>query len=108
MARKNLRLGYRTLTKGGNGTVADHDELLSNQTRRHDVHIHPRLTCQLRRSTEFTDDEISAAFKFLDLDHNLHIGAAEIRHILICMGELITDDEVCIKTSWKQEPALAS
>ncbi|CAM9698658.1 unnamed protein product, partial [Laminaria digitata] len=46
------------------------------------------------RSTEFSDDEISAAFKFLDLDHNLHIGAAEIRHILICMGELITDEEV--------------
>ncbi|CAN0260617.1 unnamed protein product, partial [Ectocarpus sp. 12 AP-2014] len=48
----------------------------------------------LERSTEFTDDEISAAFKFLDLDRNLHIGAAEIRHILICMGELITDEEV--------------
>lgn len=48
------------------------------------------------RSTEFTDEEIAAAFKFLDLDHNLHIGAAEIRHILICMGELITDEEVLI------------
>ena len=48
------------------------------------------------RSTEFSDDEMAAAFKFLDLDHNLHIGAAEIRHILICMGELITDEEVCI------------
>lgn len=46
------------------------------------------------RSTEFTDEEIASAFKFLDLDHNLHIGAAEIRHILICMGELITDEEV--------------
>eukprot|EP00752_Nemacystus_decipiens_P004626 g4222.t1 len=45
-------------------------------------------------STEFTDEEIASAFKFLDLDHNLHIGAAEIRHILICMGELITDEEV--------------
>ncbi|CAM9228565.1 unnamed protein product [Pylaiella littoralis] len=50
----------------------------------------------LERSTEFADDEISAAFKFLDLDHNLHIGAAEIRHILICMGELITDEEAWI------------
>eukprot|EP00903_Cladosiphon_okamuranus_P006779 g6608.t1 len=48
----------------------------------------------LQRSTEFTDEEIASAFKFLDLDHNLHIGAAEIRHILICMGELITDEEV--------------
>lgn len=24
----------------------------------------------------------------------MHIGAAEIRHILICMGELVTDEEV--------------
>lgn len=48
----------------------------------------------VHRSTEFTDTEIAAAFKFLDLDANLHIGAAEIRHILICMGELITDEEV--------------
>jgi hypothetical protein len=24
----------------------------------------------------------------------MHIGAAEIRHVLICMGELITDEEV--------------
>lgn len=43
---------------------------------------------------EFTDDEIKSAFKFLDLDKNNFIGAAEIRHILICMGELITDDEI--------------
>ena len=33
-------------------------------------------------------------FNFLDLDKNGFIGAAEIKHILICMGELITDDEV--------------
>ena len=31
---------------------------------------------------------------FIDLDKNRFIGAAEIRHILICMGELITDEEV--------------
>lgn len=52
-------------------------------------------TCSIcNRSNEFTDAEIAAAFKFLDLDGNQHIGAAEIRHILICMGELITDEEV--------------
>ena len=39
---------------------------------------------------EFTDEEIIAAFKFIDLDHNNFVGAAEIRHILICMGEMIT------------------
>lgn len=60
------------------------------------LHFVLRDTFLWVRSTEFTDEEISSAFKFLDLDHNLHIGAAEIRHILICMGELITDEEVQI------------
>ena len=46
------------------------------------------------RTTEFTDGEIESAFKFIDLDHNGYVGAAEIRHVLVCMGELITDDEV--------------
>lgn len=46
------------------------------------------------RDTTFTDAEIEAAFHFLDLDKNGYVGAAEIRHVLICMGELITDEEV--------------
>lgn len=46
------------------------------------------------RTDEFTDEEIEAAFKFIDLDKNNYVGAAEIRHVLICMGELITDEEV--------------
>ncbi|CAM9099586.1 unnamed protein product, partial [Discosporangium mesarthrocarpum] len=64
------------------------EELGGEMVTREDVGEPPE------RSTEFTDQEIEMAFKFLDLDHNLHIGAAEIRHILICMGELITDEEV--------------
>jgi len=43
---------------------------------------------------EFTETEILAAFKFIDLDHNNFVGAAEIRHILVCMGEMITDEEI--------------
>jgi Ca2+-binding EF-hand superfamily protein len=43
---------------------------------------------------DFTDEEIVAAFRFIDLDHNNYVGAKEIRHVLICMGELITDEEV--------------
>mmetsp|Transcript_15379 Transcript_15379/g.23115 ORF Transcript_15379/g.23115 Transcript_15379/m.23115 type:complete len:1122 (-) Transcript_15379:100-3465(-) len=49
---------------------------------------------QKKRSEEFTDKQIEDAFKFIDLDKNNYIGAAEIRHVLICMGELITDEEV--------------
>lgn len=40
-----------------------------------------------------------SVFNFLDLDGNEFIGASEIRHILICMGELITDDEVDVMIS---------
>lgn len=46
------------------------------------------------RAQEFTEEEIMAAFKFIDLDHNNFVGAAEIRHILVCMGEMITDEEI--------------
>ncbi|KAF0697165.1 Aste57867_12159 [Aphanomyces stellatus] len=44
--------------------------------------------------SEFSEEDILGAFKFIDLDKNTFIGAAELRHILICMGELITDAEV--------------
>ncbi len=42
----------------------------------------------------FTDDEILEAFRAFDLDKNNFIGAAEIRHILINIGEQVTDEEV--------------
>lgn len=43
---------------------------------------------------EFTEAEIIAAFKFIDLDRNNFVGAKEIRHILVCMGEMVTDEEI--------------
>ncbi|KAF4135347.1 EF-hand domain pair [Phytophthora infestans] len=45
-------------------------------------------------TSEFSEEELLGAFRFLDLDKNSFIGAAELRHLLICMGELITDAEV--------------
>jgi Ca2+-binding EF-hand superfamily protein len=42
----------------------------------------------------FTDEEILEAFRAFDLDKNNFIGAAEIRHILINIGEQVTDEEV--------------
>ncbi|KAG7395778.1 hypothetical protein PHYBOEH_003176 [Phytophthora boehmeriae] len=45
-------------------------------------------------TSEFSEEELLGAFRFLDLDKNTFIGAAELRHLLICMGELITDAEV--------------
>ena len=43
---------------------------------------------------DFSDAEIRAAFDFLDLDHNLVVGASELRHVLACMGELVTAAEI--------------
>lgn len=48
----------------------------------------------LNSVSEFSEEEILGAFRFIDLDKNNFIGAAELRHLLICMGELITDEEV--------------
>ncbi len=43
---------------------------------------------------EFTEEEIRRGFDFIDLDKNGYVGAAELRHVLICMGELVTDEEI--------------
>jgi hypothetical protein len=43
---------------------------------------------------EFSDEEIRDAFLAFDLDKNNYVGAAEIRHILINIGERATDEEV--------------
>ncbi|ETP34389.1 hypothetical protein F442_17312 [Phytophthora nicotianae P10297] len=45
-------------------------------------------------TSEFSEEELLGAFRFMDIDKNSFIGAAELRHLLICMGELITDAEV--------------
>jgi serine/threonine-protein phosphatase 2B regulatory subunit len=43
---------------------------------------------------KFTDEEIWEAFVAFDLDKNNFVGAAEIRHVLINIGETVTDEEV--------------
>jgi len=45
-------------------------------------------------SGSFTDEEILEAFRAFDLDKNNFVGAAEIRHVLINIGEQVTDEEV--------------
>ncbi|KAL3790345.1 hypothetical protein HJC23_002731 [Cyclotella cryptica] len=42
----------------------------------------------------FTIEDIKKAFTLFDLDKNGYIGAAELRHSLIFMGEHVTDEEV--------------
>lgn len=42
----------------------------------------------------FTDQEIKEAFQAFDLDNNSFVGAAEIKHVLINIGEQPEDEEV--------------
>ena len=42
----------------------------------------------------FTEEAIQKAFTLLDLDKNGYIGIAEIKHILIMMGEIVSDEEL--------------
>ena len=42
----------------------------------------------------FTDNAIKSAFNFFDLDKNGYIGVAELKHILIMMGEIVSDEEL--------------
>lgn len=46
------------------------------------------------RGEEFTEKEIIEAFRAFDLDKNNYVGAAEIRHVLLNIGERPTDEEV--------------
>jgi hypothetical protein len=43
---------------------------------------------------EFSDEEILNAFRSFDLDKNNYVGAAELRHVLVNIGEKVTDEEV--------------
>ena len=47
-----------------------------------------------RTGKEFTEKEIVEAFKAFDLDKNNYVGAAEIRHVLLNIGERPADEEV--------------
>jgi hypothetical protein len=43
---------------------------------------------------EFSDKDILDAFRSFDLDKNNYVGAAELRHVLVNIGERVTDEEV--------------
>ena len=44
--------------------------------------------------SKFTDKEVRDAFTSFDLDKNEFVGAAELRHVLVNIGENVTDEEV--------------
>lgn len=40
------------------------------------------------------EEEIKEAFRLFDKDGNGFISAAELRHVMTCIGEKLTDEEV--------------
>lgn len=42
----------------------------------------------------FSDEDIKSTFELCDLDRNGYIGTAELRHVLICMGEIVSEEEI--------------
>ena len=72
------------------------DEYRQNVEKEEKMTDEQQLQLQRKRRAEdeFTESEILDAFRFFDLDKNMYIGAAELRHCLICMGELVTDEEI--------------
>jgi len=42
----------------------------------------------------FTDEDIKSTFDLCDLDRNGYIGTTELRHVLICMGEIVSEEEI--------------
>lgn len=42
----------------------------------------------------WNEEDIRRSFQLIDLDNNGYIGAAEIRHVLIMMGEHVSEEEV--------------
>lgn len=65
-------------------------ELVTSEDKKEESKLQPID----ERDGVFTEDDIKKAFALFDLDKNGYIGAAELRHILIFMGEHVTDEEV--------------
>ena len=61
--------------------------------------IHAMTLKHNNQTEEFSIEEIRKTFSFLDLDKNGYIGPNELRHVLINMGEMVTDEEIDVMIS---------
>ncbi|MED6145816.1 translation elongation factor EF1B gamma [Stylosanthes scabra] len=64
----------------GNGTI-EFDEFLN-------------LMAKKIKDTDDAEEELKEAFKVFDKDQNGFISASELRHVMINLGEKLTDEEV--------------
>ena len=68
--------------------------IIKTEFRRHKPLNTPKVSKEPNGHNNYSDDDILDAFRTFDLDKNNYIGATELRHILLCIGERVTDEEV--------------
>ncbi|KAH7522233.1 hypothetical protein FEM48_Zijuj07G0116600 [Ziziphus jujuba var. spinosa] len=69
----------------GNGTI-EFAEFLNLMAKKMKVHIYVYI--------DIFTQELREAFKVFDKDQNGYISASELRHVMINLGEKLTDEEV--------------
>ncbi|KAL7548756.1 hypothetical protein ACHAWF_012013 [Thalassiosira exigua] len=66
--------------------LGEHDEV--------DIRSKKNMSTDDDDDAVFTDEAIQKAWRLVDLDKNGYIGVSELKHILIMMGEHVSDEEV--------------
>ncbi|KAG2622011.1 calmodulin-like protein 5 [Panicum virgatum] len=82
---EELRAMIRDADADGNGTI-DFAEFLGLMAR--------KTTGAGAAGGDGADEELREAFKVFDKDQNGYISATELRHVMINLGEKLTDEEV--------------